>query len=206
MRLTNLGYGVGVVILAASAFIYARVSLSQSDSYTEPLITPVSFAAGSVKAFQITTKLDRNFELAIDIEPSQQKAPPSKADIAWQIVDGDSVIAHGNSLDKPWQNGWGTFEQILGSFPGRVGHHYTLTLRVNEGTPQLDSSRPILSVRIPRDDWEGYGAGVAIEEFEAGALGFVGLIVIGISFQMRRRAQKRRVGGRVPDAKNEAGS
>lgn len=78
----------------------------------------------------------------------------------------------------------------LGSFPGRVGHHYTLTLRVNDGTSQLDSVSPILKVRIPRADWEGYGVGVAFEKLEAGALGFVGLIVIGIAFQMRRRAQK----------------
>jgi|HubBroStandDraft_4_1064222.scaffolds.fasta_scaffold14593_4 hypothetical protein len=194
MRLTSLGYGVGVVILAASAFMYARASLSQGDSYTEPLITPVSFAAGSVKTFLITTKLDRNFELAIDIEQSRLKVQPSKTDMTWQIVDGDSVVADGTSLEKPWQNWWGTFEQILGNFPGRVGHHYTLTLRVNEGTPQLDSAGPILKVRIPRDDWEGYGAGVAIEKLEAGTLGFVGLIVIAILFQLRRRAQKRRVG------------
>jgi hypothetical protein len=191
MRLTSLGYGVGVVILAASAFMYARASLSQGDSYTEPFITPVSFAAGSVKTFPITTKLDRNFELAVYIEQSRLKVQPSKTDMTWQILDGDSVVADGTSLDKPWQNWWGTFEQILGNFPGRVGHHYTLTLRVNEGTPQLDSAGPILKVRIPRDDWEGYGAGVAIEEFEAGTLGFVGLIVIAISFQLRRRAQKR---------------
>jgi hypothetical protein len=193
MRSTSIGYAVGVVILAASAFVYVRASVSQSDSYTEPLVAPVSFAAGSVRTFQITTNLNRNFELAIDIEENQLRAQPSKTDVAWQIVDGDSVVADGNSLEKPWQNWWGTFEQILGTFPGRAGHHYTLTVRVNDRTPQLDSARPILKVRIPRDDWEGFGAGVAIEKLEAGTLGFVGLIVIGISFQLRRRAKKRRV-------------
>jgi hypothetical protein len=204
MRSTSIGCAVGVVILAASAFIYARASVSQSDSYTEPLVTPVSFAAGFVGTFQITTKLDRNFELAIDVEQNQLKAQPSKTDMAWQIVDGDNVVADGSSLDKPWQNWWGTFEQTLGNFPGRVGHHYTLTLRANGGTPQLDSARPILKVRIPRDDWEGYGAGVAIEKLEAVILGLVGLMVIGISFQLRRRAKKRRAGGPEPDAKTEA--
>jgi hypothetical protein len=206
MRSTSVGYAVGVMVLAASAFMYARASVSQSDSYTEPLVTPVSFAAGSVRTFQITTKLDRNFELAIDIEQSRLRAQPITTDMAWQIVDSDSVVADGSSLDKPWQNWWGTFEQILGNFPGRIGHHYTLTLRVNDGTPQLDSASPILKVRIPRDDWEGYGAGVAIEKLEAGTLGFVGLIVIGISFQLRRRAQKRRAGGHEPDAKTEVTS
>ena len=206
MRSTSVGYAVGVMVLAASTFVYARASVSQSDSYTEPLVTPVSFAAGTVRTFQITTKLDRNFELAIDIERSRLRAQPSKTDMAWQIVDGDSVVADGSSLDKLWQNWWGTFEQILGNFPGRIGHHYTLTLRVNDGTPQLDSASPTLRVRIPRDDWEGYGAGVAIEKLGAGTVGFVGLIVVGISFQLRRRAQKRRAGGREPDAKTEANS
>jgi hypothetical protein len=65
----------------------------------------------------------------------QLRAQPSKTDVAWQIVDGDSVVAAGSSLDRPWQNWWGTFEQILGNFPGRVGRHYTLTVRVNDGTP-----------------------------------------------------------------------
>jgi hypothetical protein len=204
MRSTSVGYAVGVMILAASAFMYARASVSQSDSYTQPLVTPVSFAAGTARTFQIATKLDRNFELAIDIEQSRLRVQPSTTDMAWQIVDGDSVVAEGSSLDKPWQNWWGTFEQILGNFPGRIGHHYVLTLRVNDGTPQLDSASPIIKVRIPRDDWEGYGAGVAIEKLEAGTLGFVGLIVAGISFQLRRRAQKRRAGGHEPDAKTEA--
>jgi hypothetical protein len=112
----------------------------------------------------------------------------------------------GSSLNKPWQNWWGTFEQILGNFPGRAGHHYTLTLPVNDETPQLDSAGPILKVRIPRDDWEGYGAGVAIEKLEAGSLGLVGLIAIGIAFQLRPGAQKRRAGRHEPDAKTEANS
>lgn len=206
MRSTSVGYAVGVVILAASAFMYARASVSQGDSYTEPLVTPVSFAAGSVRTFQITTKLDRNFELAIDIEQGRLRAQPSKTDMAWQIVDGASVVADGSSLNKPWQNWWGTFEQVLGNFPARMGHHYTLTLRVNDETPQLDSASPILKVRIPRDDWEGYGAGVTIEKLEAGTLGFVGLIVIGISLQLHRRAQKRRAEAHEPDMKAEANS
>jgi hypothetical protein len=195
MRLTSIGYGVGVLILAVSAFIYSRASVSQSDSYTEPLVTPVSLAAGFVKTFQITTKLDWNFELVIDIQESRLKAQPGKTDVAWKIVDGDVLVADGSSVNKPWQNWWGTFEQTLGSFPGRVGHHYTLTLRVSDGTSQLDSVIPTLKVRIPRDDWEGYGAGIAFEKLEAGALGFVGLIVIGISFQLRRRAQKKTAWG-----------
>jgi hypothetical protein len=82
MRSTSVGYGVGVVSLAASAFMYARASVSQSDSYTEPLVTPVSFAAGSARTYQLTTKLDRNFELAIDIEQSRLRAQPSKTDMA----------------------------------------------------------------------------------------------------------------------------
>jgi hypothetical protein len=192
MRSASVGYAIGVVILSASAFMYARASASQGESYTEPLVSPVSFAAGSVTTFPITTKLDRNFELAIDIAQSQLKAQPGRTDLTWQIVDGETAVANGSSLDKPWQNWWGTFEQILGRFPARSAHHYTLTLRVNEGSPQLDSSRPILKVRIPRDDWEGYGAGLAIEKLAAWALGFVGLIVVGASFQLSRRARRQR--------------
>lgn len=206
MRLTSMGYVVGVVILAGSAFIYARTSVSESDSYTEPLVTPVSFAPGSVKTFQIMTRVDRNFELVIGIQESRLKTEPSGTDVTWQVSDGTGVVTHGSSVDKPWRNWWGTFEQTLGTFPGRVRHHYTLTLQVNHGSPQLDSADPILRVRIPRDDWEGYGAGVAIEKVEAVILSVVGLTVIGISFQLRRRTQKRRAGRNEPDANIRANS
>jgi hypothetical protein len=61
-------------------------------------------------------------------------------------------------------------------------------LQVNRGAAQLDSADPILKVRIPRDDWEGYGMGVAIEKMASGILGFVGLAIVGCSFQLRRRS------------------
>ena len=192
MRLKDVGYIVGAVILAGSIFVFARASISQGDSYTEPLTIPVSFAAGSEKTAQIATKIDWNFELVIDIQENQLRSQPTNTDMAWQILDDGDVVAQGSSVDKPWQNWWGTFEQRLGAFSARAGRHYMLKLHVNHGDAQLDPAGPILKVRIPRGDWEGYGAGVAIEKLASGVLGFIGLVIIGCSFQLRRRSRNER--------------
>ena len=167
--------------------MYARASISQGDSYTEPLVTPLSLAAGSERTFQITTKINHDFELVIDSDQNHLRSEPSNSEIAWQIHDGSAVLAQGSSVGKPWDNGWGTYEQTLGTFSGQAGRHYTLTLQ-NHGAIQLDSADPILKVRIPRGDWEGYGAGIAIEKMASGILGFVGLVLVGCSFQLRRRS------------------
>jgi hypothetical protein len=111
MRLKEVGYIVGAVILAGSVFVFARASISQGDSYTEPLTSPVSFAAGSEKTAQIATKIDWNFELVIDIQESQLRSQPTNTDMAWQILDDGNVVAQGSSVHKPWQNWWGTFER-----------------------------------------------------------------------------------------------
>ena len=169
--------------------MFARASISQGDSYTQPLVIPLSFAAGSEKTFQITPKINRNFELVIDMEGNQLKAGPTSTDIAWQILDGGNVVAQGSSADKSWQDWWGTYEQTLGSFPGQAGRQYSLKLQVNRKATQLDSAGPVLKVRIPRDDWEGYGAGVAIEKLESAVLGFIGLVIVGCSFQLQRRSK-----------------
>jgi len=168
--------------------MYARASISQGDSYTEPLVTPLSLAAGSERRFQITTKINHNFELVIDSDQNHLRGEPSNTDIAWQIHDGSAVVAQGNSVGKRWQNWWGTYEQTLGTFSGRADHHYTLVLQVNSEAAQLASADPILKVRIPRGDWEGYGMGVAIEKIASGILGFVGLVIVCCSFQLRRRS------------------
>jgi len=98
------------------------------------------------------------------------------------------VVAQGSSVGKPWQNWWGTYEQTLGTFSGREDHQYTLVLQVNRGVAKLNLADPILKVRIPRGDWEGYGMGVAIEKIASGILGFVGLVIVCCSFQLRRRS------------------
>ena len=192
MRLGNVGYVIGAVILIVSAFVYARASISQNDSYTEPLAVPVSLVLGFDKTFDVATKIDRNFELVIDVQQSRLKASPLNINVTWQILDGGAVVAQGSSVDKPWQNWWGTFEQQLGTFPGRAGRHYTLKLQANQAVAQLDSAGPILKVRIPRDDWEGYGAGVAIEKLESAVLGFIGLAIVGCAFLLRHHAQTQR--------------
>ncbi len=168
--------------------MYAHASISQGDSYTEPLVAPLSLAAGSERTFQITTKTNHDFELVIDVEQKRLKDEPTNTDVGWQVHDGSIVVAQGSSVGKPWRNWWGTYEQTLGTFSGRADQHYTLTLQVNHGTTQLDSADPIVKVRIPRGDWEGYGAGVAIEKLASGVLGFIGLVIIGCSFQLRRRS------------------
>ena len=168
--------------------MYARASISQGDSYTEPLITPLSLTAGSERTFQITTKINHNFELVIDSDQNHPSGEPSNTDIAWQVKDGSAVVAQGSSVGKPWRNWWGTYERTLGTFSGRADHHYTLGLQVNSEAAQLDSADPILKVRIPRSDWEGYGMGVAIEKIASGILGFVGLVIVCCSFQLRRRS------------------
>ncbi len=51
MRLRSVRYTVGAAILFGAAFIYARASISQGNRYTEPLVTPLSLAAGSERTF-----------------------------------------------------------------------------------------------------------------------------------------------------------
>jgi len=194
MRLSNAGYVVGAAILSAAAFIYARASVSQGDAYVEPLVIPVSFAAGFERSVQITTRINHTFELVIDVPENQLKTQPTDTDMTWKILDGSGVTAQGNSEAKPWEDWWGTLEQKLGNFPGRAGRHYTLTIRVNRGPTELASASPVLKVRIPRGDWEGYGAGVAIEKGTSGVLGFLGLVIVCCAFQLRRRSRTRRVG------------
>jgi hypothetical protein len=168
--------------------MYARASISQGDSYTQPLVTPLSLAAGSERTFKIATKTRHDFELVIDVEQKRLRDEPTNTDVGWQVHDGSGVIAQGSSVGKPWRNWWGTYEQTLGTFSGRADHQYTLVLQVNRGVAQLDSADPILKVRIPRDNWEGYGMGVAIEKIASGILGFVGLVIVCCSFQLRRRS------------------
>jgi hypothetical protein len=168
--------------------MYARAAISQGDSYTEPLVTPLPLVAGSERTFQITTKINHNFELVIDSDLNHLRGEPSNTDIAWQVKDGSAVVAQGSSVGKSWDNGWGTYEQTLGTFSGRADHQYMLMLQVNRGVAQLDSADPIFKVRIPRGDWEGYGMDVAIEKIASGILGFVGLVIVCCSFQLRRRS------------------
>jgi len=193
MRLTNAGYVIGAVVLSAAAFIYARASVSQADSYVEPLVIPVSFVAGFERSVQITTRINHTFELVIDVQENQLKTQPTDTDMTWKILDGSGVVAQGNSEAKRWQEWWGTLEQALGTFPGRAGRHYTLTVRANRGSAELDSASPVLKVRIPRNDWEGYGAGVAITKGASGVLGFLGLVIVCCAFQLRRRSRSRQV-------------
>lgn len=148
----------------------------------------MSFAAGSKRAFQITTKTNHDFELVIDVEQKRLRDEPTDTDLAWQVKDGGGVVAQGSSVGKPWHNWWGTYEQRLGTFSGRADHQYTLMLQVNRGAAQLDSADPFLKVWIPRGDWEGYGMGVAIEKWFWGIMGFVGLVIVGCSFQLRRHS------------------
>lgn len=188
MRLRSIGYTVGAAILFGAAFMYARASISQGDSYTEPLVAPLSLAAGSERTFQLTTKINHDFELVIDVEQKRLRDEPTDTDVGSQVHDASAVVAKGSSVGKPWRNWWGTYEQTLGTFSGRAGHQYTLMLQVNRGVAQLDSADPILRVWIPRDDWEGYGMGVAIEKWFWGIMGFVGLVIVGCSFQLRRHS------------------
>jgi hypothetical protein len=168
--------------------MYARASISQGDSYTEPLVTPLPLVTGSERTFQITTKTNHDFELVIDVEQKRLRDEPTSTDVGWQVHDGSAVVAQGNSVGKRWQNWWGTYEQTLGTFSGRADHHYTLALQVNSEAAQLASADPILKVRIPRSDWEGYGMGIAIEKWLWGIVGFVGLVIACFSFQLRRRS------------------
>jgi hypothetical protein len=139
MHLRRVGYIVGAVVLIGAAFMFARASISQGDGCTQSLVIPLFFAAGSEKTFQVTPKINRNFELVINMEGNQSKAGPTSTDIAWEILDGSNVVAQGSSADRSWQNRWGTYEQRLGTFPGHAGRQYTLKLQANREATQLDS-------------------------------------------------------------------
>jgi hypothetical protein len=102
--------------------MYARASISQGGSYTEPLVAPLPLVAGSERTFQITTKTNHDFELVIDVEQKRLRDEPTSTDVGWQVHDGSAVAAQGNSVGKRWQNWWGTYEQTLRTFSGRADH------------------------------------------------------------------------------------
>jgi hypothetical protein len=181
MRLRTVGFFVGTAFLAWAAFMYAHVVSSEGDQYTQPLILPISLAPGTITTPAMKTVIDRNYDVVIDLDERQLNGEWMNTDIGWELRDVAGVVAHGTSVDKGWQNWAGTLEQRLGTFAGRAGHVYTLTLQVNPAALQPYSGNAILRVQIPRGLWEDYGAGIAIRKVESGIVAFVGLLIIASS-------------------------
>lgn len=188
MQLRTAGLFVGAVFLAAAAFMYARNVSSEGHQYTQPLVLPISLAPGTITTPEIKTVIDRNYDIVIDLAASRLKDDWMKTDIAWELRDATGVVAHGTSMDKGWENWAGTVEQTLGTFAGRAGHVYRLTLQVNPAAAQRYSGNAVLRVQIPRGLWEDYGAGIAIQKVESAIIGIIGLLIIGSSlFYLRNR-------------------
>jgi hypothetical protein len=188
MRLRIAGLFVGTALLAWAAFMYARVVSSEGDQYTQPLVLAISLAPGRITTPEIKTVIDRNYDVVIDLAASRLKDDWMKTDIAWELRDATGVVAYGTSIDKGWENWAETVEQRLGTFTGRAGHVYTLTLQVNPAAAQAYSGNAILRVQIPRGLWGDYGAGIAIQKVESGIVGFIGLLIVGSTlFYLRNR-------------------
>jgi hypothetical protein len=191
MRLRTAGYLIGAAFLAGSALMYARALAWERDHNPQPLILPISLAPGTIKTPGIKIDLNRDYDIVIDFEGSRLRGDGMSVDIAWQIWDGAMMVARGSSVNRPWQEWAGTIERTLGTFTGKAGHRYTLTLQVNPETSPLNHASPILKVQIPRGLWEDYGAGLFIRRLASYAVGIIGLLVVGGSFLSRSQAKEK---------------
>lgn len=192
MPLRTAGYLIGAAFLAGSALMYVRAAAWGRDHNPQPLILPISLAPGTIKTPEIKIDLDRSYDIVIDFDGRRLRGDDGmNIDIGWQLWDGATTVALGNSLNKPWQDWAGTVERTLGSFRGKAGRRYTLTLQVNPETSPLNHARPILKVQIPRGLWEDYGAGLFIRRLASYAVGLIGLLVIGGSFLSRSWAKEK---------------
>jgi hypothetical protein len=191
MRWKIVGYVIGGAILAAGVAMYARVVVSERTHNLTPLSVPVSLAQGTVTTAEVPVDTTRRYDIVIEAETARLKSDPVKPDLEWRLSDNGSPVAGGSSLDQPSRDWAGTYEQRLGRFIGQSGHHYVLVVNANSGTSRLAAAKPVLKVQIPQDDWEGYGAGEAIYKAEAGIVVFVGLLILGASFGISRKADRK---------------
>src|ERR1700730_9760270 len=131
MRLRTAGFFVGTAFLAWAAFMYTRIMPSEGDHYAQPLVLPISLAPGTITTPEIRTVIDRNYDVVIDVDESQLNRKGMNSDIEWELREGAGVAAHGTSTARECQSGAVPREQSLGTFAGRAGHVYTLTLQVS---------------------------------------------------------------------------
>jgi hypothetical protein len=191
MRLRTAGYLIGAAFLAGFALMYARAVAWERDHNPQPLVLPISLAPGTIKTPEIKIDLNRDYDIVIDFEENPLRDERINIDIAWQLWDGTTTAAQGSSVNKPWQDWWGTVERTLGRFKGKAGHRYTLTLQVNPETSSLNHAGPILKVQIPRGLWEDYGAELFIRRLASYAVGVIGLLIVGGSFLSRNWAKEK---------------
>jgi len=201
MRWKIVRYVIGGAILAAGAAMYTSVVVSERTHNLTPLSVPVSLAQGTITTSQVPVDTTRRYDIIIEAEAALLNGDPVKPDLEWVLSDNGFPVVGGSSIDQPSMDRAGTYEQRLGRFIGQAGHRYVLVVNANSGTSRLATAKPVLKVQIPRDDWEGFGAGEAIYKAGAGLIVFVGLLILGASFGISRKADRKRT-LEPADAKN----
>src|SRR2546426_10575909 len=105
MPLRTAGYLIGAAFLAGSALMYVRAAAWERHHNPQPLILPISLAPGTIKTPEIKIDLDRSYDIVIDFDGRRLRGDDGmNIDIAWQLWDGATTVALGNSLNKPWQD------------------------------------------------------------------------------------------------------
>jgi hypothetical protein len=191
---------VGTSLLLAAGRIYRRAVVWERIHTLQPLVLPISLNPGTIRTPEVTTDLDRDYDIVIDFQglsiqskkdrcllgadtaiPNRCEDFPSVIDISWKLFEGDKLVSEGESEKNPGAVWSDTVERNIGKFEGHEGHRYTLLLIVKKDASSLNTANPRIKVQVPRGLWEDYGAGIFLEKLEAKILAIIGtLLLIGV--------------------------
>ena len=191
---------VGASLLIAAGRIYRRAIVWEQTHNLQPLVLPISLNPGTIRTPEVTTDLDRDYDIVVDFQglsiqskkdrcllgvdtaiPNACEHFPSVIDISWKLFEGDKLVSEGGSEKNPGAAWSDTVERSIGKFEGHEGHRYTILLGVKKDASSLNAANPRIKVQVPRGLWEDYGAGVFLEKLEAKILAIIGtLVLIGV--------------------------
>jgi len=189
--------------------MYRRAIVWQRTHNLQPLVLPISLNPGIIRTPEVTTDLDRDYDIEVDFQglsiqskkdrcllgvdtaiPSACEDFPSVIDISWKLFEGDKLVSEGESEKNPGASWSDTVERSIGTFEGHEGHRYTLLLEVKKDASSLNTANPRIKVQVPRGLWEDYGAGIFLERLEAKTLAIIGtLVLIGTFLVFRSKAK-----------------
>jgi hypothetical protein len=188
---------VGTSLLIEAGRIYRRPIVWERTHNLQPLVLPISLTPGTIRTPEVTTDLDRDYDIVVDFQglsiqskkdrcllgvdttiPNACEDFPSVIDISWKLFEGEKLVSEGESEKNPGASWSDTVERSIGKFEGHEGHRYTLVLEVKKDASSLNTAHPRIKVQVPRGLWEDYGAGIFLEKLEAKILAIIGTFVL----------------------------
>jgi len=195
LRLAVAILGLLLLVVAVFPYIRSRDVARSRDWHT--VIVPLSLRLGSSQKIDLGSDLSGKYEINIEFEEApiagKLDCPAGKAligqydwvaaheifETAWSLYENRTLIREGSSSDSPSVlYSPPIIIRTIGRFTAVKDHDYSLVVSLKHDAPELESSHPKVTVRVPMDVLEGYYAGAFIEKLEAAILCFVGAVFV----------------------------